>query len=65
MSKQISDGSPVNVSGFVDPESEEQVERPGVIVSGGHTIDGEPHYDVLLDDAPFAGLIAATRVSRQ
>lgn len=65
MSKRIPDDAAVNVSGFMDPESGEAIDRPGVIVSGGHTVDGEAHYDVLLDDAPFPGLVAASRVSRQ
>jgi hypothetical protein len=63
MSKRIADGEPVNVSGYEDPETGEPIERAGVIVSGGHTVDGIEHYDVQIDDEPFAALVAADRIS--
>lgn len=61
----IPDDTPVSVSGFVelDPNGVESLEdRRGVILSGGHTVDGVPHYDVRFDDGATA-LIATDRIT--
>ena len=61
---QIKDGAAVEVEGFTDDETGEPISRAGVIVSGGHTVDGVEHYDVQIEDEDFPGLIPATRISR-
>lgn len=63
MAKRIPDGTPVTVTGYTDPETGDPAEdRQGVVISGGHTVDGVEAYDVQVEGDPYPGLIEVARV---
>ena len=59
---QIPDGAAVTVSGYTNEETGEAEARSGVVVSGGHAVDGEPFYEVHVDGFDFSALVEASRV---
>lgn len=60
---RLSDGTPVSVTGYSDPETGDPVDRPGVIISGGHTVDGVELYDVQVEGKSYPSLVEVSRVT--